>query len=472
MKERRRKGEGARWLTAEYRRDKNGYVLESGQKVLCGHRLLGTKPVAFRGEKGSVRASLVASLEDIPDADAVVPRRLIDELNRRLDEKAAEWLYVRKFAMDTDFQQEAFLNRKAVEEERRVAKVEQQRRERRCTINYAMALYLRNGGKRAEDETIRGYRSMWLSRVAHDIGCTPLTALDEDAFTWFQRQLAAKNESATKFDVEDETWVDEWVETGKLPGRVAGETKKTSPKGAKNIVDLIKAALRWARSKDHFTHASDNIEAILGTELFRPVRKGTTDWDPLMHEEFKSLSAAAESMGLGEYIPFMVLVRHGFRPAEARALRWKDVDQKEKRIYVTGSLRPRGGERLVEGAAKTEAALDWVPMAPDALELLATYGGKGDFVVGTCGANTGKPFMPRDYYTEVWKLVREEAGLDRRFKPYHLKHGMVTELLLDGVSETQIILMTRHTSVQTIKKAYAWINKNCLREHLTGRFKL
>ena len=80
--------------------------------------------------------------------------------------------------------------------------------------------------------------------------------------------------------------------------------------------------------------------------------------------------------------------------------------------------------------------------------------------------------MPRDVYMELWQEIRTEAELDSRYKPHHLKHGMVTELVLANVPEVTIIFMTRHTSAETIRKAYTWIRKGELQQQMKGRFSM
>ncbi len=472
MKAKRRlKGDGTQFAVPDYQRDKNGFVLDdNGNKIVAGYRLKGTRHVDYKGKKAVVNASVK---DDGFDAKTMSASRAgIKALESRLAAAAAEWTTCCAMDFAQEHRFEIDLARHEEKQSSLDASADADRLRREQSLNFAIFKYLNSQGVRAGNETKRGYRSNWLNRIAHDIGLLPLQELDEETFVGFQRRLADEVDCSDRLNVDDDSWMLDWVETGKMPSSRSVVLKKTTPKGAKNIVNFIKAVVKFARRNQPWKSLNNQFNEILDCPMFRKVVQASRDWDPLMLPEFRKLCAAAESMGLVEYIPFMTLVRHGFRPAEARAVRWTDVDLNTKRISVSATLRPSGGEHLVEGEAKTEAALDWVNIEDQAFELITKYGGKGDFVVGSAGRTTSKDFMPRDVYIELWQRIRAEAELDSRYKPYHLKHGMVTELVLANVPEATIIFMTRHTSVETIRKAYTWIGKGEIQEHMKGRFSM
>lgn len=471
---RRPKGSGTKFAVPDFKRNKSGFVLDGqGNKIVSGYRLRGTRFVEFRKERGKVAASVLDKNYDSKKLRA--SSSALAELERRLDAAAGEWIYERKFSADAEYQHEIYLGKQEAQEAKRDALLDAQRLERSLSLNAAVFQYLESASIRAEYETRRGYQSLWRSRIATTLGQMNLCSIDDEILMVFQRGLAEENPVAQVFNSKEVDWVKKWVETGVEPKKTKRSQKKVSPKGAKNIVDFIRSVARFARRREPWKSTGNQFNAIIDAQLYRIITNSAKSWDPIMHQEFVALCDAAKWLGVGEYIAFMTLVRHGFRPAEARGLRWEDVDWELKRIYVNGTLKKQKGqkgERYVLDEAKTEAALDWVPMEEGALELLRTFGGKGKYVVGKCGRDSDKEFLCCDGYQKIWKEIRVAAELRSTFNPYHLKHGLVTELLLDGVPETTIILMTRHTSPATIRKAYAWINKNRLRESLAGRFKL
>lgn len=233
------------------------------------------------------------------------------------------------------------------------------------------------------------------------------------------------------------------------------------------VLDTLSQAIQWVVFES-------NIGSFRGMEnplksyarLYPKPRKAKRI--ALRGDEFQRLVSAAESHGMPQLVPLLALVRHGFRPSEARALRWSDRIGDTNKWKVVGSIIRNRGEVWVDRTKTTDgdAEAEHVTFSKSTVELLEQYRAPGcDYVVSPFPGSR-KTFMTLTTYTERFSKLRVLAEIEGREEKtiYMLKHGLISELIRAGVSVDQIVLMTRHTSFQMVRQIYNDISSDDLAE--------
>lgn len=125
---------------------------------------------------------------------------------------------------------------------------------------------------------------------------------------------------------------------------------------------------------------------------------------PLSSKQIRALMRACTAHDLLPMLPsILLLLWCGIRPGEVRRLHWRDIDKREKVVYIEGKVSKTGGPRAVplRGAAKE----------------LIYYDRPAD-----------EPIAPRNW-NRLWKRLRLRAGIidwqrdvmRHTFASYHLK---------------------------------------------------
>lgn len=145
------------------------------------------------------------------------------------------------------------------------------------------------------------------------------------------------------------------------------------------------------------------------------------------HQDFVSMLPAIQ-----------LLLWCGIRPGEVRRLRWRDIDKREKVVYVEGRVSKTGGPRAV-------------PLRGGARELLQ-YNMPGDELIA-----------PRNW-TRLWQRIRKRAGLHNwqrdvlrhTFASLHLKCFHNLPQLQEEMGHRDCnLLHTRYLNVRNVSTSTA-----------------
>ena len=165
---------------------------------------------------------------------------------------------------------------------------------------------------------------------------------------------------------------------------------------------------------------------------------------PLSSSQIRSLMRACQQTDLRSMHPAMLLLLWcGIRPGEVRRLRWRDIDRREKCVYIEGRASKTGGPRAV-------------PLRGAAKELL--YHNRRD----------DELIAPRNW-NRMWRKLRKRAGLmnwqrdvlRHTFASYHLRcfhnlHQLQEEM---GHRDSNLLrtryLNIRHVSSATARRFFA-----------------
>ncbi len=135
-----------------------------------------------------------------------------------------------------------------------------------------------------------------------------------------------------------------------------------------------------------------------------------------------------------------VAVATGLRRSELVALQWKDVDLRDRCLYV----RHRGDFRTKGNAERR------VPIRGDAEEVLAQMHEEGD-----SGAvftdRDGKAIRP-DRVTKRFKKMARKTGLDERIHFHSLRHTTGSWLAMQGVPMQQIQVILGHSDSKVTER--------------------
>lgn len=160
---------------------------------------------------------------------------------------------------------------------------------------------------------------------------------------------------------------------------------------------------------------------------------------PLTGKQIRALMRACHHSDLRSMLPCMqLLLWCGVRPGEVRRLRWRDIDKREKVVYIESRVSKTGGPRAV-------------PLRGAAKELLE-YNKPGDELIA-----------PRNW-TRLWRRLRKRAGLKHwqrdvlrhTFASFHQKcfHNL-SQLQEEMGHRDGNLLRTRYLNVRHVSTATA-----------------
>lgn len=165
---------------------------------------------------------------------------------------------------------------------------------------------------------------------------------------------------------------------------------------------------------------------------------------PLNGCQIRALMRACRQADLVSMLPAtQLLLWCGIRPGEVRRLRWRDIDKREKCVYIEGKVSKTGGPRAV-------------PLRGGARELLQYNRADDEFIA------------PRNW-NRLWKKLRKRAGLHdwqrdvlrHTFASYHLKcfHNLPQLQEEMGHRDSSLLrsryLNVRHVSTATARRFFA-----------------
>jgi len=211
-----------------------------------------------------------------------------------------------------------------------------------------------------------------------------------------------------------------------------------SPKSVKNGIDHFKTFLRYCR---------DDFEIIDSYPSFPKVE---------ITEKSIRWVGREDQIKLLEHIPeedrniIAFLALHGLRPAEARALRVKDVDLGKGTIIISSSFSGRilRDKRKGRGAKPVE-----IPIHPELYDFIASRVSQslpGAFLF--TNPRNGQPYSANKL-RRIWENVRSKAGVSRELRLYDVtRHSFASQLREAGVPIESIKDHLGHSDIRTTLK--------------------
>lgn len=224
----------------------------------------------------------------------------------------------------------------------------------------------------------------------------------------------------------------------------AEETKTISASLRKSILCVLNQILTYAMTHYH-------IEDI----RFRCGKEGTGNKPVqiLNHtEQVKLLCCLYEEMDIYK-LGIILCFSTGLRLGEICALKWKDIDMREKMMYVNSTVQRiavDGRDRktvLMEGPPKSIFSKREIPISEEIVKLLIPYCNTSEYVVG------GKrPMEPRTYQNKFQKYLKA-AGIEH--KNFHiLRHTFATNCVASGADIKSLSEILGHSDVKITLNRY------------------
>ncbi len=235
-----------------------------------------------------------------------------------------------------------------------------------------------------------------------------------------------------------------------------------APKTVKHIRDSLRAALNDAVAWRLIPY-NPAAEA-------KPPRVEKRHVEPLTLSEAQQLLDAIQGHRLAAL--FTVALASGLRSAEARGLRWDDVelDATVPVLHVRHQLQRLDGEwRLVE--PKTDRSRRSIPLAAVAAEALRRHrtrqlterlkaGSEWQGLVFT--DERGRPVLAQNLSRTFGTLLAKAGLPERRF--HDLRHACCSLLLAQGVPPSTVMEILGHSSMTTTMHIYREVSQAAMQD--------
>jgi integrase len=209
-------------------------------------------------------------------------------------------------------------------------------------------------------------------------------------------------------------------------------------KTVKNIMDVFKSFLNYLKN---------DLEIINTVPKFPDI--------DIEVKPFKWLSLE-DQVRLFEMVPekhkpiFAFLMLHGCRPSEARALKNKNVDLKNRIITISATF---SGNVYREKRKGKKSRPVTIPIHP---ELYSYISGRVSNNLPEAflftNPTTGK-YYHKNTLQRVWDAVREKAGIDKSLRLYDAtRHSFASNLVNSGSTIYMVSKLLGHSSVKMTEK--------------------
>lgn len=210
------------------------------------------------------------------------------------------------------------------------------------------------------------------------------------------------------------------------------------------------------------------------------VPKGSEDLDDIPKymekEQLAEFLRLAKNRGLpGDYPFFLLLAYTGMRIGEACALKWSDINRRERTISIKGTLwNPRNAStEYVILPPKTKKSRRTIEVDPIVISALDEWKAKqnevkmlhrdiyhdADFVFGRIDAAFGYPVKSKTMEEHMDRILKW-MDLPHRLTPHSLRHTHVSLLAEAGVSLEAIMDRIGHQDERVTRKIYLHVTRN------------
>ena len=268
-----------------------------------------------------------------------------------------------------------------------------------------------------------------------------------DAWEQFRDERAAVLCPTTL--TSDYTVVDKWLR--RCPVQDLGQGRQVMrwvltqqpPKSARRVAMYLKSLYRWA--------ASEDIALVERSPLtsFRMPKPPQGDEEVVViprHQISLVLIALERRQGPNWALYADWMLQTAMRTGEVRALRWADI--KDGRILVHQNFTLTHG---LKASTKTNRQR-WVPLNARCQEILNQLDRGNDFLFPW-----GRQAF-QSYFYDRMKTGYEAGLLDRRYRPYDLRHTAISRYLELGIPVAQVAAWCGN-SAEVVWKHYAGVSQ-------------
>lgn len=218
---------------------------------------------------------------------------------------------------------------------------------------------------------------------------------------------------------------------------------------------------------------NDLIEKSPMRGIKQPSGRGEENGRSLTDEERKAILNLYEK-DLEDGLFFMIMLYCGLRPQEVAALKWEDIDFREKYIYVKRALKKDGTISIT----KTKSGIRSIPIPEKLLKMLKEKQivSNSDYVVvhsrGNHHTSSSINNLRKKLFYEVNVALGAETKKDGitlktiktspNFRLYNLRHTYCTDLEKRGVPINIAKVLMGHSSISVTAKIYTHTDKETI----------
>lgn len=202
-------------------------------------------------------------------------------------------------------------------------------------------------------------------------------------------------------------------------------------RGCKNVsinrrMDIVLAVMGYA-------FKSGYIKSIIPWEKLKD--DSDTIRPPSVEEATALWQNAPEHLKRAILIASFTGIRPG--PVELFSLKWNQIDWGQQAIFVRSAQKGGLRERMV-------------PLHSDLFKLLVSWkeqDGEGEFIIHWLG-------RPVAHVRRAWESAKKKAGIERRLRPYDLRHYFVSLALAAGGNLKAVSQLVGHSDPTTTLRRY------------------
>ena len=251
------------------------------------------------------------------------------------------------------------------------------------------------------------------------------------------------------------------------------------------VYNFTKRVLRYAFAKEYIGR---DISLLIRKAKSRKQEGDETDAqnrNPYSDEEIKMLLDAAKP-NIRLYAIIILALYSGMRPAEIRALRWKDIDWSNGVIRINGAVKRKYGDVETSsysefvGSTKSSSGIRVIPLADRTAAALkdwraesekTTVGRDSEFIFFS--KNGGA--MNESQYSSMWRrFINSHSWKGRGYFLYRFRHTFCTRLLLNDSTHQEVKALMGDSSLKVIEQNYNGIRSQDVlersRETVNGIF--
>ncbi|WP_018249051.1 tyrosine-type recombinase/integrase [Orenia marismortui] len=245
-------------------------------------------------------------------------------------------------------------------------------------------------------------------------------------------------------------------------GRLDGKSGGLSNKSVKRHYTVINQVLKYAAK----LQVIENNPA----KYVDPPKPENPEIQALKQEELEKILDIAKGW-IHDFIYIAAFT--GMRRGELLALRWKDVNFKDKSLQIRQSVSKLSGGRLIYREPKTKSSIRLISIDDDIVKILkcrnkeqkenklklgSQYNNKYNLVFAK---ENGDPYLPL-YTTRQFNKVAEKANLSN-FRLHDLRHTHATLMLQAGIHPKIVQERLGHSSITQTLDTYSHITPSMQR---------
>lgn len=233
----------------------------------------------------------------------------------------------------------------------------------------------------------------------------------------------------------------------------------TSYSTLKKAYNNLNSCLKSAEIKGHIIR-----NPMIAVTLPQFVEKKTKEMRVYSKEEIvKIISEATRTYSNGKYIyrygyAFIILLNTGMRLGELLYLHWKDVDQKNKRIHVIGSIsehkkRSDTGYEITETTTKTKNSMRYIPINNNVINALIHIKNTiGNDKLVIC-SHSGNYVSPHNIYRQFQNILKK-CDIEANDIIHALRHTFATALIEKGEDIKVVSELLGHGDISVTLNTY------------------